>query len=164
MLSGFELYPRWVPLFKFYLFVLMTLIASIITFSKKKNPKIKCYPRHGTLAIDMEPSTLDPRQKDRLEESWLYIWLHMYWTHCSIHCMTSPIKWNRKRFDPARFLWWEHYCDLDYHISPDPQVYLDVSAQLCNISGQQGAYRGKAYTGLDTCSGYSIFNFWADTW
>ena len=43
----------------------MTLIASIITFSKKKNPKIKCYPRHGTLALDMEPSTLDPRQKDR---------------------------------------------------------------------------------------------------
>ena len=53
-------------LFKFYLFVLMTLIASIITFSKKKNPKIKCYPRHGTLALHMEPSTLDPRQKDRL--------------------------------------------------------------------------------------------------
>ena len=23
-------------------------------------------PRHGTLALDMEPSTLDPRQKDRL--------------------------------------------------------------------------------------------------
>ena len=99
------------------------------------------------------------------EESWLYIWLHMYWTHCSIHCMISPIKWNRKRFDPARFLWWDHYCDyLDYHISPDPLVYLDVSAQLCNISGQQGACIGKVNTGLDTCSGYSIFNFWADTW
>ena len=44
----------------------MTLIASIITFSKKKIWKKKCYPRHGTLADDMEPSTLDPRQKDRL--------------------------------------------------------------------------------------------------
>ena len=39
----------------------MTLIASIITFSKKKLD-----PRCGTLALDMEPSTLDPRQKDRL--------------------------------------------------------------------------------------------------
>ena len=53
--------------FEFFLFVLMTLIASIITFSKKKKKiKKKGYPRHGTLALDMEPSTLDPRQKDRL--------------------------------------------------------------------------------------------------
>ena len=54
--------------FKFFLFVLITLIASIITFSKKKKKigKKKCYPRHGTLALVMEPSTLDPRQKDRL--------------------------------------------------------------------------------------------------
>ena len=28
----------------------MTLIASIITFSKKKNWEKKCYPQHGTLA------------------------------------------------------------------------------------------------------------------
>ena len=47
----------------------MTLIASIITSSKKKNWK-KCFPRPstGTLALDMEPSTLDPRQKDRLNK------------------------------------------------------------------------------------------------
>ena len=45
----------------------MTLIASIITFSKKKLEKnVTLDPRHGTLALDMEPSTLDPRQKDRL--------------------------------------------------------------------------------------------------
>ena len=52
--------------FKFFLFALMTLIASIITFSKKKKKKIgKKYvtldPRHGTLAHDMEPSTLDKK-------------------------------------------------------------------------------------------------------
>ena len=47
----------------------MTLIASIITFSKKKileKKNVTLNPRHGTLALDMEPSTLDPRQKDRL--------------------------------------------------------------------------------------------------
>ena len=47
----------------------MTLIASIITFSKNKNlekKNVTLDPRHGTLALDMEPSTLDPRQKDRL--------------------------------------------------------------------------------------------------
>ena len=48
----------------------MTLIASIITFSKKKTLGEKKYvtldPPHGTLALEMEPSTLDPRQKDRL--------------------------------------------------------------------------------------------------
>ena len=55
--------------FEFFLFVLMTLIASIITFSKKKNWKknVTLDPRHGTLALDMEPSTLDPRQKERLQ-------------------------------------------------------------------------------------------------
>ena len=55
-------------LFKF-LFVLRTLIASIITLSKKKNLEKKNVtfdPRLGTLALDMEPSTLDPRQKDTL--------------------------------------------------------------------------------------------------
>ena len=48
----------------------MTLIASIITFSKKKKKLEKKIvtldPRHRTLALDMERSTLDPRQKDRL--------------------------------------------------------------------------------------------------
>ena len=46
----------------------MTLIASIIIFSKKKNWKknVTLDPRHATLTLDMEPSTLDPRQKDRL--------------------------------------------------------------------------------------------------
>ena len=44
----------------------MTLIASIITFSKKKKKKIgkknvTLDPRLGTLALDMELSTLDPR-------------------------------------------------------------------------------------------------------
>ena len=51
--------------FKFFLFVLMTLIASIVTFSKKKLKKKKCYPRHGTLdprrGIKLEPSTLDKK-------------------------------------------------------------------------------------------------------
>ena len=49
----------------------MTLIASIITFSKKKiwgKKNDTLDPRHGTLALEMEPSTLDPRQKDRLPE------------------------------------------------------------------------------------------------
>ena len=52
----------------------MTLIASIITFSKKKKLEKKCYPWHGTLALDIEPSTLDPRQKNRLDKSgvWLF--------------------------------------------------------------------------------------------
>ena len=42
--------------------------ASIITFSKKKNweKNVTLDPRHGTLALDLEPSTLDLRQKDRL--------------------------------------------------------------------------------------------------
>ena len=50
----------------------MTLIESIIIFSKKKNWKknVTLDPRHGTLALDMEPSTLDPRQKDRLPIVW----------------------------------------------------------------------------------------------
>ena len=63
--------------FKFYLFVLMTLIASIITFSKKKFGKknVTLDPRHGTLALDMEPSTLDPRQKDRLRPK---VWVLPY--------------------------------------------------------------------------------------
>ena len=55
--------------FKFFLFALMTLIASIITFSKKKKigkKYVTLDPRHGTLALDMETSTLDPRQKDKL--------------------------------------------------------------------------------------------------
>ena len=54
--------------FKFFLFILMTLIASLITFSKKKKleKNVTLDPRHGTLALDMEPSTLDPWQKDRL--------------------------------------------------------------------------------------------------
>ena len=46
----------------------MKLIASIITFSKKKKTlekkNVTYDPRHGTLALDMEPSTLEPRQKD----------------------------------------------------------------------------------------------------
>ena len=42
----------------------MTLIASIITFSEKKileKKYITLDPRHGTLALDMEPSTLDKK-------------------------------------------------------------------------------------------------------
>ena len=49
----------------------MTLIASIITFSKKKNlekKNVTLDPGLGTLALDMKPSTLDPRQKDRLHK------------------------------------------------------------------------------------------------
>ena len=47
----------------------MTLIASIITFSEKKileKKNVTLDPRLGILALGMEPSTLDPRQKDRL--------------------------------------------------------------------------------------------------
>ena len=49
----------------------MTLIASIITFSENKNWKknVTLDPRHGALALDMEPSSLDPRQKDRLRSA-----------------------------------------------------------------------------------------------
>ena len=50
----------------------MTLIASIITFSKKnilEKKNVTLDPRHGILALDMEPSTLHPRQKDRLDIS-----------------------------------------------------------------------------------------------
>ena len=56
-------------LFKFFLFVLMTLIASIITFSKKKvleKKNVTLDPRHGTLALDMEPSTLDKKIDSRI--------------------------------------------------------------------------------------------------
>ena len=45
---------------KFFLFVLMTLIASIVTFAEKKKlekKNVTLDPRHGTL---------DPRRKDRL--------------------------------------------------------------------------------------------------
>ena len=62
------MFPRHL-FFKLFLFVLMKLIASIITFSKKKKKLEKNFTldrRLGTLALDMEPSTLDPRQKDRL--------------------------------------------------------------------------------------------------
>ena len=50
--------------FKPSVFVLMTLIASIITFSKKEvfgKKNVTLDPRHGTLALDMEPSTLDKK-------------------------------------------------------------------------------------------------------
>ena len=55
--------------FTFLLFLLMTLIASIITFSKKKKKKNwekKCYPRPSTWYPRPRHGTLDPRQKDRL--------------------------------------------------------------------------------------------------
>ena len=62
---------RAICFFKFFLFVLMTLIASIIIFSKKtKKMEKKCYPRPSTwYTLDMERSTLDPRQKDRLNNT-----------------------------------------------------------------------------------------------
>ena len=58
--------------FKFFLFILMTLIASIITFSKKKHwGKKNMLPSTLDMAPspskwNPRPSTLDPRQKDRL--------------------------------------------------------------------------------------------------
>ena len=49
-------------LFKFFLFVLMTLIASIITFYKKKIlEKKKCYSRPSTWYPRPRHGTLDPR-------------------------------------------------------------------------------------------------------
>ena len=41
----------------------------LLPFPKKKKigkKNVTLDPRHGTLALDLEPSTLDPRQKDRL--------------------------------------------------------------------------------------------------
>ena len=41
----------------------------LLPFPKEKKfgkKKVTLDPRHGTLALDLEPSTLDPRQKDRL--------------------------------------------------------------------------------------------------
>ena len=81
--------------FKFLLFVLMTLIASIITFSKEKKiwkkKNVTLDPRHGTLPLDMEPWILDPRQKDRLTalltEKWVTHFLHFdltLWWCCVI--------------------------------------------------------------------------------
>ena len=45
----------------------MTLIAWIITFSKTKIWKKKCYPRPSTWYPRPRHETLDPRQKDRLD-------------------------------------------------------------------------------------------------
>ena len=73
--------------FKFFVSVLMTLIASIITFSKKKKMEKKNVtldPRHGTLALDMEPSTLDPRQKDRLGNV-VRVLVHFFFTAAHFH-------------------------------------------------------------------------------
>ena len=61
----------------------MTLIASIITFSKKnKNWKknVTLDPRYGTLALDMEPSTLDKKIDSREweeEHEEVLIWLQV---------------------------------------------------------------------------------------
>ena len=49
-----------------YLFKLHRLLP----FQKKfflQTKNVTLDPRHGTLALDMEPSTLDPGQKDRLD-------------------------------------------------------------------------------------------------
>ena len=46
---------------KFFLVVLMTLIASIITFSKKKKigqKNVTLDPRHGTLALDKKTDSI----------------------------------------------------------------------------------------------------------
>ena len=58
----------------------MTLI---ITFSKKKIGKknFTLDPRHGTLALNMEPSTLDPRQKDR------FLKIYASWPHVFDRCV-----------------------------------------------------------------------------
>ena len=53
----------------------MTLIASIITFSKKKKLEKKMLPSTLDLVpspstLNPRPSTLDPRQKDRLLITW----------------------------------------------------------------------------------------------
>ena len=51
-----------------YLFKWHWLHRSLPFPKKKKSEKknVTLDPRHGTLALDMEPSILDPRQKDRL--------------------------------------------------------------------------------------------------
>ena len=58
----------------------MTLI---ITFSKKKIGKknFTLDPRHGTLALNMEPSTLDPRQKDK------FLKIYASWPHVFDRCV-----------------------------------------------------------------------------
>ena len=57
--------------FKFFLFVLMTLIASIITFSKKKK-------------MEKKNVTLDPRQKDRLGNV-VRVLVHFFFTAAHFH-------------------------------------------------------------------------------
>ena len=60
---------------------------------KKKKKIVTLDPRHGTLALDMEPSTLDPRQKDRLLLLWGSCQGKLY---CSRDISkTQPIKFPR---------------------------------------------------------------------
>ena len=61
----------------------MTLIASIITFPPQKKigkKNVTPDPRHGTLALDMEPSTLDKKIDSREweeEHEEVLIWLQV---------------------------------------------------------------------------------------
>ena len=66
---------------KFFLVVLMTLIASIITFSKKKKFwKKKCYPRPSTWYPRPRHGTLDPRPSTKRQTQF-----HLYF---------AQTKWN----------------------------------------------------------------------
>ena len=55
----------------------MTLIASIITFSKKnilEKKNVTLDPRHGTLALDMETSTLEINGIVNVTSFWVSSW------------------------------------------------------------------------------------------
>ena len=65
--NNYKMFTRHL-FFKFFLFFLM---HRLLPFPKKKKKNLEkknvtLDPRHGTLALDLQPSTLDPRQKDRL--------------------------------------------------------------------------------------------------
>ena len=69
--NNYKMFTRHL-FFKFFLFFLM---HRLLPFPKKKKKKfgkknVTLDPRHGTLALDLQPSTLDPRQKDRLHKGY----------------------------------------------------------------------------------------------
>ena len=118
--------------FKFFLSVLMTLIASIITFSKKKSGK-KYYPRPSTW--NPRPSTLDKKIDSRSVtlchclagqsfqagvQSWLLLWLEMslYIPVFSLFLPLFPSQWSVPSQISCWFgdtslsgNWFLHYCN-----------------------------------------------------
>ena len=127
-------------LFKFFLFVLMTLIASIITFSKKKNLEKKMLP--STLDMAPSPSTWHPRPSTldkKIDsrsvtlchclagqsfqagvQSWLLLWWEMslYIPVFSLFLPLFPSQWSVPNQISCWFgdislsgNWFLHYCN-----------------------------------------------------